>query len=497
MIFKNQLILALILFIGGGLTYWNEFKRRPEAEKNEILQKRILPIKNSVIQSFKINQNGKVFLFSCDDLTNNLCKPTDPSHWKIENPLKAKGDQENINNTLTSISNWDPSETIDLSKDSEEKRKNYFKDYGLDQTSSSLFFTFKDGSTEELIIGNKHPVQDSFFTARIKNGKKDDSKVYLLPQYQWKSIEHELHYFRDKKIMSLTQIEVNQIEITSTLNQDRKITLLKNNASSEKEGWTLSQESLKLPGDNDSIGTFISGVLFLNAKNIYSENKNSDEAKKVLASSKKITTITLKSEKGNEETLELYERKFKDGKLEASAGYAINPALDPLYEIETTSFEKFSKKFDDLRLTKLIPSMDKFSQHYLFAEKNGVIVELEEKEGEWREKGKEIDPSKVQALLEALSSKALDSTTSTLKTPPKESLHLKIGQNSHAIGYEFSFFEQNGKTFVFDHKNPNNPIFGVLNSVASRLPFDLKSLHAPLPPKKVENLIEDQKGKSK
>jgi hypothetical protein len=478
MTFRNQFVLALILFSLGGFTYWNEYKRRPEAEKKALAEKKILPLTGMLVATLEVERDGKVYRFQCEDIEKGLCKFSDPSHWRMESPLKTKADDSNVNSLLTSLSNWAPTETIDLSEDSPEKRAQYLKDYGLAGStfSSRVKVTGKDGKSYELLFGQKHPVSDATFIGVRENEKLNDQKVHLLATYHWNATDHDLTFWRDKKILSLNQTEVIAAELNSATNRNEIIRLEKSPL-----GWQVNSKNRKLTGDQDAIGALVSGALFLNAKGYAAESKNSPEGKKLLSGSKKVIELTLKTATDSQ-TLEVFEKTFVDGKKKASAAYAVVPNLDPLYELETTTLDQLTKTFDELRVSKLVPGMDRFSLNFVSAEsgegEKKTSVTLSQENSAWSENEKEIDGTAVNALLDLVSAKSLGPKTWDREKAKeaKSTLSLQLGLKSTDIRFHFLFWKTSEGTFVLDQRNTEMPVFEVLPSVSGRLPWDVKSL---------------------
>ena len=511
--FKNQLFLAITLFSLGSFAYWNEYKRKPDAEKKALAERKVIPLRSVAVKRIEFERNGETFRFACaaDDLAAGRCKVGDPSRWLIEVPIRTKGDDANINTLLTSISNWDPSETIDLSLDTQEKREAYLKDYGFTEAfgiepreapkagtasgSSSgtgtgeiivdgksrsdhknLTIVDKDGNSTKVIFGGKHPVNDASFAVVARGSELDRSKVYLLASYHWSATDHDLTFWRDKKILSIDQGAITEAELTATSNKNEIIRLVK-----AANGWEVISGDKKLPGDTDAIGSLVSAALFLNAKGYASESKTQGRAKEILAQSKKTVTFKLKTA-AKEEVLEIYERTFRDGKKTASTAYAVSPALDPLYELESTVLDRLVKSFDELRIAKLIPGMERFTLHYVSAEVVGNEKEkttLEQIDGKWKSKetGKEINPAKLNALLDTLTTKMLGPKISPRpdqksSPAPAGSLRLRLGTKSSNIAYDFTFIkEKDGSISVLDERNASMPQFFLLGSVMHQIPF--------------------------
>ncbi|MBI3533905.1 MAG: hypothetical protein HY072_00240, partial [Deltaproteobacteria bacterium] len=132
----KPLILAVVLIVISSAAYWLVNTHKPEHEQKEEDAKKVVKIKDTQLESIKVVVAEKYFVFKCLDLqnkTNKLCKPSDQSKWELVEPLKTNGDSANVNSFLSSLQYLSSQNTIDLSTESEEKRKSLLKEYKLDK----------------------------------------------------------------------------------------------------------------------------------------------------------------------------------------------------------------------------------------------------------------------------------------------------------------------------------------------------------------------------
>ena len=494
--FRNQLILAIVLFLLGTFAYWHEYRRKPEQEKAALDAKKILALRGMTVAAVEVEREATLYKFSCDDLKSNppLCRVGDPSHWRLETPMKTRADDTNVNNLLMSVSNWEPSDTVDLSKETEAKKKQYLRDYGLDSSVKPAFgklrLTDEHGMVHELYLGAKHPVNDAYFVIRNENGKRDEDHILLLPSLSWAGTDRNVTFWRDKKVLSLNQPDVTEVEVTSVANQNIPVTVMKDPV----EGWKVTAHGETLPGDPDAIGALTSSILYLAAKGFAFESKDAAGAKPLLDSAKRTITIRLKSSGGKdqsgkdlplkESTVEIYEKKFRDGAKTASTAYATVLGNDPIYEIETTELDRLTKSFDELRLTRLVPAMDRFSLSTIEITREKATVKLEQEKGKWTSGGKEFDPARLNGLLDLLSQKTFGSGEKPRKdvpVVPADALTLRMGPKWTDVRFDFAFWREKDKTWVLDRRHTQMPAFEVLPMVSAKLPWEVAEITKPKP----------------
>jgi hypothetical protein len=295
---KNQLILASILFVLGTVVYWHEFKFKPKKTETEEQTKKIFNIKDTQVQSIRMSSDNKVFEFACADLASNQCKPGDNAKWQLQAPFKVKGDSANINSLVSTLSNLIINETVNLADETPEKKAALLKEYGLDEASrkaptiKKIELTSPSGKTT-LFLGQTHPVGETVF-GLIDDGRIDDSKVYLVPNYLKSNLDHDLTFWREKKILAFGAPEVETFEIddgSSTLKAEKK-----------EGNWSVVVGNKSYSGDAENIDSLLASLGYLSAKNFVSDNKKSTESSKALAGAKLVLNIHIQKRKGELKT---------------------------------------------------------------------------------------------------------------------------------------------------------------------------------------------------
>lgn len=483
---KNQLILASILFVLGSVVYWHEFKFKPRKTETEEQTKKVFNLKGNQIQSIRMVSDGKVFEFTCADIAAQQCKPGDNAKWQLQTPLKIKGDSANINSLVSTLSNLTINETVNLAEETPEKKAFLLKEYGLDEasrkTSKKLEVTTPAGKTT-LHLGQAHPMGETVFGI-ADTGQLDDSKVYLVPNYVKSNLDHDLTHWREKKILAFGAPDVEAFEIN-----DGSSTL----KSAKKDGkWEINVGGKAYSGDNENIDSLLASLGYLSAKNFVSDKKNSPEASNALAGAKVVLTFDIQKHKGDLKTapaivtLKFYEKhlakKIEPAKKTPQADkalYLVVSDLDPLYEIDYFNLSRLKKGPKDLRLTKLISSVERFgAKHLEFTGKPmGMPLGLAQKDGKWVDKtdGSPVNNEKVQAMLDKLSGNKIKdflNSDAALVQGEKDGLMIMISGDGNQNKRQLAFWKKNGKLYGRDLGSSNKEIYLVDASVQDGLPWD-------------------------
>ena len=292
---KKPLGLAVALTVLGGGAIWYETSFRPKKEEAEQGEKKIFQLKDTGVAELKLRHDGKTWTFKCQDDPKKLCKPGDQSKWQMIEPLQLKADDSNVNSILSALKNVQSQESIDLSKQTAEKKTRLLGEYGLPEegrkngTVREITLTDAEGKTRTFWMGATHPIGEGIFTLSSTVG---DATVFVLPSHFKSHFERDLRYWRNKKLMSLATSDINHFEIQGSTG-----TVLGTRAEGQWNltGGTQATAAAGLGGDNESIDSLLSAVANLTAKDFPAEKKVSPEAKTALMGTKKVLTLQVQS----------------------------------------------------------------------------------------------------------------------------------------------------------------------------------------------------------
>jgi hypothetical protein len=503
---KRPLGLAVTLVVLASAAYWSEFTRKPKKEEADEQEKKIVNLKDKQIHSLFISNGlGMDLTFNCVDTS---CKVGNASKWEIGDPLKVKADDANINAFLSALNNMSSSDTISLKDETPEKKAALLKEYGLDPAQISghkdreVDITTTDGTTA-VYLGLQHPIGEGIFAAvehvaagQKTTGKINDNNVYVLPNFIKTNFEKDLTYWRNKKLFTIASHDVLKFHLKT----------LKSDIEGAKLGgaWILSSKGEDTIGDNEGIDTLLTGATYLVAKNFVADHKTDPQARAALKGAKQVITFSLTAAAetpapsaspaaspappSETVTLTLYQKA--DGKPEKNGAVHMKTLatvsnLDPLFELENYSLERLGKELKDLRLSKLITAMDRFSAKNLKFEGGSLPqpVVLNMKDSKWVQEANAkgtVDSDKIQTLLDKLSSLKIVSFLPLAQAPSvlkgnTGSLKMTIGDGTNMEKHKFEFWkvvEKDGsKLYARDLTSKRPEIFLMDNQLTEALPW--------------------------
>lgn len=511
---KRNLVLATVLMALGSFAIWHEFSHRPKKEEKEEQAKKLFRLKGAQIASIRLVDGPRAFAFNCLDLDQKLCKPGDNAKWELAAPAKFRADDSNVNALVSSLNNLSSTETIDLATETPDKRLQLLREYRLDPEARSsqgarlAEVTLADGTQTVLHLGETHAIGDSIFGARAegKPPKTDESSVYLVASFFKANFDHDLTYWRNKKLFGLASHQVMGFELQNS----------KGKVSGErKDGqWTISAGKDPLTGDIENIDNVISATTYLTAKTFVSDRKDDAKAKEALRGAKKIIQLEIRPEPAKRATapspsaspaaaksaaaepivLELWE-KVEPGGSRAKAtggktGKGPDPAktrllakvsnLDPLFEIEPSTKDRFDKGLNQLRVTKLITSLDRFSVKKLEASGKGLGAEtavFENSESKWSAASGfqgEVDSAKLQGLLDKLSGNRIRDWVSGKAIPAGESTGTRIAlvDEKGVRKRDLAFWRVGSKLYARDHLSKRDEAFEIDSTITDAIPWE-------------------------
>ncbi len=475
--FTTQLGLAVALCVLGGVAYWLEFSKRPAEEAAKADDKRVFPLKNRSIARFEIRNANMNIVLECASLKDKLCKPDDTSKWNLVEPVRAQGDDTTVNSLLKNFGNLTTSETVDLSTDSPEKRAQILKDYGLSPESRAmpvqrrLTFVVDGGPKYTAYFGEKHPIGDGVFTLVETDGVPNDRKIFVVPDWQLSVFTQNTAYFRDKKLFGWNEKEVTGFKLLQSRKGRGAIEATR---SEDGKAWTLKLGVRVVEGDIDSIDGFLSGVLFLTAKDFVAEKKDSPGAKRALAGNSQIYDLILQTKTATKR-LRLYGKK-RAGK-EPGRIFATLDDQDPLFEIDSFGAEKIDKAPEELRNAKLITGSERYAiSEIQFQRTGGSGFQQTAKkaaDGSWKvstaDGEKPVVRGRVDALLDQLSGPIIVNFA-----PTGDFASVGDRLRMKCANFDYEFWVRGKRVFVRNLAAKPSDVFELSPDFAGQLPWDLQ-----------------------
>jgi Domain of unknown function (DUF4340) len=519
----RQLALAVTLVVLGSVSYWLVYNHKVKDEEQEEQSKKITQIspeknpdksKDTQIQTISLDDGaGKRLSVNCLDAALKVCKPGSSPKWEMTEPLKVKADDANVNSFVSTFNNLGASDTISLKEETPEKKVALLKEYGLDPAavaSGKVREIQMETSAGNLgiYLGQQHPIGDGTFaviehtpSGQKLTGKFDQNTVYVVPSYLKTNFEKPIAFWRNKKLLTIGAHEVAAFHLKGTKADIE--------ATRQNGAWTLKTNGEELPGDIESIDNLMNGATYLVAKDFASDDKNDAKAKAILRGAHSIITFSLESEKASEKPkdkpatpqaapilLTLFAKQAahheKNGAVQVRL-YATVSNQDPLYEVETFAKDRLDKDVKDLRLSKLITSMDRFTAKKISFEGASLPkpIHLEMKDSKWSDQDSPqttIDSEKVQGVLDRLAADKVQEFIPLAKAPAdvlkaeSKGLTFTLGDETTPAKRKLNFWKvpdkidgKKGtgfKLYARDLNSPRKEIFLMESAASQGLPWD-------------------------
>lgn len=541
----RPLMLAVALTVIAGFAYWFEFTKKPKDEEKEQQEKRAFIIKDKSIKSIRLVDGTNAFRFECMDIDKKLCKAGDNSKWDVTEPKRYKGDNSNINSLLSSLTNVNYNESITISEETAEKRAQLLKDYGLDEARSTgpvakrIEVELADGSKLSRIIGEQHPIGDGLFTLLETGGKRDESKIHIMPSHFKNQFTHDITYWRDKKLFNLSSSEVAGFTL-----KNPKSAVSGKKSDGKWDLKTLDAKSEAFPGDVENVDSFISSTLFINAKTFIADDKKSPEANAALKGLTKLIDLSIDTLATSKPTptgsaspipeaasvqaiepvrLEIWGKVKTAKKAEKPAAnefkkieyenlIATISTSDAMVELDNSTLNRFMKETKDLRLSKLITSLERFgAKHLEFKSKllgdRGIIIVKDKEKSHWSptvastDPKQEMDDEKISKFLDALSGTKIQEFLSGSAIPlgEQEGMTITLGDDKTDKKRQFTFWIASNKVYAHDLMSPRKEAFELDQKMKDFLPtgtdfFKKVTAASPKPGDEKSKASVDDKG---
>ncbi|TKJ29805.1 hypothetical protein CEE39_08820, partial [bacterium (candidate division B38) B3_B38] len=350
---KTTLILAIILALIIGYYYLFEVKRAKRVEEREEEARKLFHYSPEQVTQLRLKEGDEVI----------LCKKVG-DEWKLEEPVQAKGDKEEIELLINNILDIEQERLI-------ASEPSNLKQFGLSPPTAEVSFQ-ADGKWETLQVGDETPTGISIYA------KKGDSNDVLLVNSLARSYaKKEVYDLRNKTILPFELERVKQFRYR-TAQQD--ITCQKTEANQ----WNLLQP-IKTKADSDKVQSFLQRLIDAKAKE-FVEEEPEDLGPYQLAPAERELTFWLGEEMSQ---ATLYIGKIDEDK---KSYYARGGQSMVVVLIDEEVFKELPEAIDGWRDKTLITfDRDKVNRIHLTSEEHSIT--LEKKEDQWEL----TEPTKTKA----------------------------------------------------------------------------------------------------
>lgn len=251
--------------------------------------------------------------------------------WEIVEPVEADasiGDIEGVTSALSSL---------ELERVIEEDPTD-LKTYGLDAPRIEVDFKADQGKKSgRLIVGNKTPTGASMYARR-----DDEKKVFLIPEFQDRSINKTTFDLRDKIVMRLDRENIDAFEIHAVNAPGHPLVLTRTG-----DEWSLTRP-LKARADSIAVRTLIDGFGTVQMQSIAAASPTPADLKK-FGLAPPVATVTFHVDK-ERFTLAV------GGKASDETIYVRNMSFPSVVIVEKSVADDVKKSADDLRPKEVFAS---------------------------------------------------------------------------------------------------------------------------------------------
>jgi len=436
---KTPLILSASLLVVGTFAYWLQYSHKPKEEKAETQLKKPLglPSDDAQIAYFKIKSTTGLIEAKCDDIAKKKCKVSDDGHWTLTYPKTYPADTEAVKTFLKEVTGVLATETVDLSDEIPEKRKQLMDEYGLSpekRTSMQSQFvelTLGNGTKLAAWFGNEHPIGDKTFVARAVNGQVNDQTIFLISNFFKSNFGKTVTTFRDKKLFDFDR---STIAAFTAKTSSGKLSAVK-----KDQLWMING----FAGDYDRIETLLSAISQLKAIE-FPENS-------ILKGLRPVVTYDLTGNtKDSHFTLSLYEKdtRAKDAKKGTPPEkhyYATVGGKTDVYEVPALIRTQIDKSVSDLRNGLLLSQAEKVTttRFQLEGKAYPAPVVFEFKDGSWTAPAKtekKIDGNNIPKLFDILTRSRVKAFVAPPSGKHLQELTLSMGDEKNPTRSHYLFF---------------------------------------------------------
>jgi Domain of unknown function (DUF4340) len=304
------LIVAVVILAGlGGVLYWSQHRKPPQANVPSAAPV-ILKVNTAGVTQLTIKQKQS------DPVT---LQKADAGKWQITQPKPYRADQETVAGMLSTLSGLNADRVV------EDKASN-LKQYGLDPAVAELDITGKGQGTRQLLLGDDTPTGGDVYASLA-----GDPRVFTVSSFNKTSLDKSLNDLRDKSLLTVDADTVSRVEL---IRKGQEIEF-----DRTKDGWQILKPTSS-PADSSAVNNLVRSLT--SATMQLSATATSDAAAE-FARATPVATAKLTGDTGVQ-TLEV--RKSKDDY------YAKSSAVDGAFKVDSSLGTALDKKIDDFQKKK-------------------------------------------------------------------------------------------------------------------------------------------------
>lgn len=381
---KTSLILAFVFMVIASFAFFDPWKERQQASKER--EARVFWLKDKKAESLKITYNGQTMQFACAEASG--CALDSTSNWNLTAPVADRADPATVGGLLSSTENLNQNEKFELEEGGDPK------EFGLDAPVAQLELHIKGEAEPYLLkVGKDSAVGPSVYIQTNREPKR----AYLVPNYYTQMLKKDLFHWRNKRLFSsATPDLVAQLDWSGN----------KQHFTAQKKGsaWNFTAP-VEARANAMVVEGLVSTVIYATTKTIFSETRDSSEAKKILAG-KPEWVIGFADAKGEWQRLRLFRSPKGISELIAAAD-----GQSFLANVDASEFTRFGKPLLEYRERRLLEPGELSSTNEIalsFPKENKKIVLKAEGSADWvylsGDKPEPLSRARLRALVQALGS---------------------------------------------------------------------------------------------
>ncbi len=291
-----------------------------------------------------------------------------------------------------------------------------------------------------------------------------------MPGYFKTNFEYPLTHWRNKKLFGVTQQEIQAFELDSKS--------LKLQASKKDNVWTLNFGDGAVAGDIEAVDSLLAALTNTNAKDFVSETKDDTKTRKTLASAPRFLKYNLTVKDGSKISFEVYSAEKPEKKA-----FALVSNQDYFYELESSSLNALLKKREELRMAKLITSLERFTfkaiQFESTSYKSAIKVTLKDTKWLRETDQKVISDKKIQTLFDSLSGNRIKEYLVKGPAGIESGLTVSFFEDKPEAKRKYIFWKSNDIAYAKDLLSGRSEIYKLDSSLQGVLPWTADFLELP------------------
>jgi Domain of unknown function (DUF4340) len=307
--FRGLIIAVVILAALGGLLYWSQHRKPPEASATVSANTApvIIKVNPADVNQLEIKQKGSQPI---------TVKKAD-GKWEITEPKTYRADQDAVTSMLSTLSGLNADRVVG-------DKSSGLESYGLKAPAVEVDITGEAHGVQQLLLGDDTPAGGDAYAAL-----GSDPRVFTIASYQKTSLDKTLNDLRDKDLLTLNADKVSRVELLKK-GQDIEF-------GRTKDGWQILKPSSS-PADSSAVNDLVRSLT-----DARMELGGTGDAAAEFAHGTQVGTAKLTGDNGVQ-TLDI--RKNKDDY------YAKSSAVEGMYKVDSFVGQALDKKIDDFRQKK-------------------------------------------------------------------------------------------------------------------------------------------------